>query len=116
MQTDNRLLDDLARLASGALGTAAGLREEVESAFRQRMERWLRDMDLPSRDELDAARDMAARARQAQEDLEERVARLEASLATLLAERELSHEHPGPRRPARRSEPKPKAADEADAG
>ncbi|HZH25639.1 MAG TPA: accessory factor UbiK family protein [Azospirillaceae bacterium] len=102
MQTDNKLLDDLARLATGAIGAAVGVRDELESHVRQRLERWMRDMDVPSREELEVARAMAAEARRRQEELEDRVASLEAVVATLLADRELAHADPAPKRPAPR--------------
>ena len=80
MQTDNRLLDDLARVASGAMGAASGLRGEIEAAVRRQLERILASMDLVSRDEFDAVKEMAAKARAEQEALSERVAKLEATL------------------------------------
>lgn len=80
MQMDSRLLDDVARLIAGALGTAQGARHEVEAALRRQLERVLARMDLVSRDEFEAVKAMAARARAEQEVLEERLARLEASL------------------------------------
>ncbi len=52
MQTDNRLLDDLSRLATGALGTLQGAKQEVEALVRQRLERMLADLDLVSREEF----------------------------------------------------------------
>ncbi len=99
---DARFLDDLAKLASGAFGTAAGMREEMDAMVRHRFERWLKDMDVPSRDEVEATRAIAAEARRRQEDLEARIVALEANVATLLAERELSADRPGPKRPARK--------------
>ncbi len=80
MQTENRLLDDLARLASGALGTVTGMRDEFESRMRDHFERILGRMNLVRRDEFDAAQAMIAKARAAQEALEARVAALEARL------------------------------------
>ena len=100
---DARFLDDLAKLASGAFGTAAGMREEMEAMVRHRFERWLKEMDVPSRDEVEATRAMAAEARLRQEELEARIVALEANVATLLAERELATDRPGPKRPARKS-------------
>lgn len=85
MQTTNKLLDDLARVASGALGVAAGMRDEVESAMRQRFARVLGDMDLISRDEFEAVKAMAAKARSEEDALKIRVAQLESQVATLLA-------------------------------
>jgi len=84
MQTTNKLLDDLARVASGALGVAAGMRDEVESAMRQRFARVLGDMDLVSRDEFEAVKAMAAKARSEEDALKIRVAQLESQVAKLL--------------------------------
>lgn len=109
MQVDNKLLDDLTRVASGAFGALAGVRGEVEAQLRHQFERILSRMDVVTRDEFEAVRAMAANARAGQEDLAERVANLEATVATLLAERELAHEHPPPRRPARSHAPSSKA-------
>ena len=81
MQTQNRLLDDLARVASGAIGVAAGMRGEIEARLREQFERILSQMDLVTREEFDAVKAMAAKARQEQEDLAERLAVLEAKLA-----------------------------------
>jgi len=82
MQTQNKLLDDLARVASGAIGVAAGMREEVEARLRDQFERVLGRMDLVSREEFEAVRAMAIKAREEQEILSERVAALEAALET----------------------------------
>ncbi len=81
MQTSNRLFDDLARVASGAFNTLSGLREEIETRVRERVERMAADLDLVSREEFDAVREMAAKARAGQEELEAKVARLETLLA-----------------------------------
>ena len=81
MQSQNRLLDDLARVASGALGVAAGMRSEVEARLREQFERLITQMDLVTREEFDAVQAMAAKARSEQELLAERVAKLEAALA-----------------------------------
>lgn len=80
MQTDNRLLDDLSRIAAGALGTLQGVKGEVEQAFRQRLERALADMDLVSREEFEAVRAMAQAAREENIRLSERLAALESKL------------------------------------
>lgn len=79
MQVDNRLLDDLARVASGAFGALSGVREEVEGRLKHQFERILAEMDLVSREEFEAVKEMAARARLEQEALEARVAALEAA-------------------------------------
>jgi BMFP domain-containing protein YqiC len=80
MQTENRLLDDLAKLASGALGSLSGFKAELDTIVRQRLERLLGEMSLVSRDEFDAVKEMAANARARQEALETRLAELEAAL------------------------------------
>jgi BMFP domain-containing protein YqiC len=81
MQVDNRLLDDLARLASGTLGSLSGLKSELDALVRQRAERLLAEMALVRRDEFEAVKAVAANARAAQEVLEGRVKALEEALA-----------------------------------
>ena len=81
MQSNNRILEDAARLAEGAMGTAVAMKREVEALVRGQLERVLAGMDLVRRDEFEAAREMAANARAEQERLAERVAALEAALA-----------------------------------
>ena len=81
MQTQNRLLDDLARVASGALGVAAGMRAEVEARLRDQFERVLAQLDLVTREEFDAVKAMAVKAREEQEVLTARLTELEAGMA-----------------------------------
>ena len=81
MQTDNRFLDDLAKVASGALGSVSGVKHEVEVRIQQQMEKLLARMNLVPREEFDAMRAVAQAAREAQIKLEARVAALEARLA-----------------------------------
>ena len=88
MQVDNKLLDDLARVAGGALGALSSLREEAEAQMRQQFERVLSRMDVVSREEHEAVRAMAAKAREEQEAMAERLAALEATVAGLQAGRE----------------------------
>ncbi len=80
MQTQNRLLDDLARVATGVLGVAAGMREEIEARLRDQFERVLSNMDLVTHEEFDAVKAMAAKARAEQEDMAARLATIEAKL------------------------------------
>lgn len=82
MQFDHRLVDDLARVAGGALGTLAGIRDEVEARLRQQFERILAGMDLVTREEFEVVRAMAQTAREEQEKLLVRIAELEARLAS----------------------------------
>lgn len=87
MQIRNRLIDDLARIATGALGVASGVREEVEAMLRARFERYLTDLSLVTREEFEAAKDLAARARENEEKLTLRLTELERRVATLEAAR-----------------------------
>lgn len=82
MQTNNRLFDDLAKVASGAASTLVGIKQEVDAVVRQRLEKLAAELDLVPREEFEAMRAMALAARDAQESLERRVAALEARLAT----------------------------------
>src|SRR5436309_13269807 len=81
MQSQNRFFDDMARVASGAVGALSGVRGEIEARFRDQLERILAGMDLVSREEFEAVKAMAAKAREEQESLQRRVAELEARLA-----------------------------------
>lgn len=83
MQSQNRFFDDLARMASGAAGALTGVRGEIEARFRDQLERILAGMDLVSREEFEAAKAMAAKAREEQEILLRRVELLENRLAAL---------------------------------
>ncbi len=82
MQIKNPYLDDFARVMSGALGVAAGIRGEVEALIRQRVVRLLGEMELVSREEFDAVKAMAAKARTEQEGLAARLEALEAGRAS----------------------------------
>ena len=81
MQTGKRVLDDLARVASGAAGAAGAVRDEMESMVRDRLQSLLDSMDLVRREDFEAVQEMAQNARMEQERLEARVAALEARLA-----------------------------------
>ncbi|HXC11661.1 MAG TPA: accessory factor UbiK family protein [Stellaceae bacterium] len=83
MQSQNRFFDDLARVAAGAMGTLSGVKGEVESRLREQLERVLSGMDLVTRDEFEAVKAMAAKARAEQEDLARRVVELEGLLAAM---------------------------------
>lgn len=83
MQTSNKFFDDLAKVASGAMSAAAGVREEFEQLIRQQFERFLGEHDLVTYEEFAAVRDQAAAARAEQEKLSERISALEKELAAL---------------------------------
>lgn len=86
MQTDNPFLDSMAKLFTDAAGAANSVRTEVESVVRQRMERLVADMNLVHRDEFEAVKAMASKARTENESLAARVASLEALVSTLKKE------------------------------
>ena len=80
MQTDNRFFDDMAKAASGALGSLAGLRHEIEIRVQQQLERLLGRMNLVSREEFEAMKAVAQAAREEQIKLERRLADREVRL------------------------------------
>ncbi|HWK37703.1 MAG TPA: accessory factor UbiK family protein [Hyphomicrobium sp.] len=80
-QSSNRFLDEFAKLMTDAAGAADGLRREAEQIFRSQGERFLRDMDIVRREEFEAVKAMAEKARAENERLEARIAALEAQLS-----------------------------------
>ena len=82
MQTSNRLFDDIARAANGALGALGGLKAELDQQVRAMVERILRNQDLVTREEFEAVKEMAARAREENEALRARLEQLEARLGS----------------------------------
>ena len=107
MQNDNRILEDLARVASGALSALTGVREEVEARLREQFQHILDRMNLVRREEFEAVQAMAAKARAEQERLAERLAALEARLGT---------EPPEPRQKSARRHAPPASKDENSPG
>ena len=79
-QTNNPILDQIARMMTDAAGAAQGLRREIEGMVRAQGERIIADMNLVRREEHDAVKEMAAKAREENEQLAERVRRLEEML------------------------------------
>jgi BMFP domain-containing protein YqiC len=82
-QTTNRFLDELSKLLTDAAGAAQGMRREVETLMKAQGERILRDMDVVQREEFEAVREMAAKARDDNERLSARVAELEREVSRL---------------------------------
>jgi|TARA_B100000315_G_scaffold254027_1_gene294160 hypothetical protein len=82
MQTRNRFFDDLAKVANSAAGTVAGMKDEVEQMVRSRVENFIGDMNLVTREEFEVAKAIAVKAREEQERLEKRIVKLEAKLST----------------------------------
>jgi BMFP domain-containing protein YqiC len=77
MQTRNRIFDDFSQLMTNAMGVAQGAREEAETAFKGMIDRWLADRDFVTREEFDAVRAMAQKAREENEALKARIETLE---------------------------------------
>jgi BMFP domain-containing protein YqiC len=81
-QTSNRILDEFARFMTDAAGVAKGVRSEVETVVRTQAEKVLRDLDVVQREEFEAVKEMAAKARAENDALTARIAALEAAGAT----------------------------------
>ena len=81
MQTRNKFLDDMSQLMTNAMGVAQGAKTEAETAFKSLLDRWMADREFVTREEFDAARAMAQKAREENAALEARIAALETALA-----------------------------------
>lgn len=79
MQSRNKIFDDLSQLATNAMGVAQGAREEAENAVKSMVDRWLADRDFVTREEFDAVRAQALKAREENEALKARLDALEAA-------------------------------------
>ena len=78
MQTRNKIMDDISQLMTNAMGVAQGAKDEGETAMKSMMDRWLADRDFVTREEFDAVRAMAQKAREENEALKARIEALEA--------------------------------------
>ncbi|GGO36027.1 hypothetical protein GCM10010991_29290 [Gemmobacter aquaticus] len=78
MQTRSKIFDDLSQLMTNAMGVAQGARTEAETAMKSMIDRWMADRDFVTREEFDAVRAMAQKAREENEALAARIAALEA--------------------------------------
>jgi BMFP domain-containing protein YqiC len=85
MQTRNKILDDISQLMTNAMGVAQGARTEAETAMKGMFDRFLADRNLVNRDEFDAARAMAQKAREENDALRAEIASLTARVASLEA-------------------------------
>lgn len=81
MQTRNKFFDDMSQLMTNAMGVAQGAKTEAETAFKSWIDRWMADREFVTREEFDAARAMAQKAREENAALEGRIAALETALA-----------------------------------
>jgi BMFP domain-containing protein YqiC len=77
MQTRNKIFDDLSQLMTNAMGVAQGARDEAQNAMKSMMDRWLADRDFVTREEFDAVRAMAQKAREENATLLARIEALE---------------------------------------
>ena len=78
MQSRNKILEDVSQLMTNAMGVAQGAREEAETAMKSWVDRWLADRDFVTREEFDAVRAMAQKAREENEALKARLDAFEA--------------------------------------
>lgn len=78
MQPGNRIFDDISKLMTNAMGVAQGAKTEAETAMKSWVDRWMADRDFVTREEFDAVRAMAQKAREENEALKARIAALEA--------------------------------------
>ncbi|MGB8623762.1 MAG: accessory factor UbiK family protein [Paracoccaceae bacterium] len=77
MQSRNKFLDDMSQLMTNAMGVAKGARDEAETAMKGMLDRWLADRDFVTREEFDAVRAMAQKAREENEALKARLDAME---------------------------------------
>ena len=77
MQSRNKVFDDLSQLMTNAMGVAQGAKDEAETAMKGLIDRWLADRDFVTREEFDAVRAMAQKAREENEALKARIEALE---------------------------------------
>lgn len=77
MQTRNKIMEDVSQLMTNAMGVAQGARDEAETAMKSMMDRWLADRNFVTRDEFDAVRAMAQKAREENEALKARLDAME---------------------------------------
>jgi BMFP domain-containing protein YqiC len=81
VQSDNKIFEDVGKLATSALGVAQNVKEEVETLIRQRLERAVAELDVVSREEFDTVWAMAQKAREENEELRARIDALEGQLS-----------------------------------
>ena len=82
MQTRNKMMEDLSQLMTNAMGVAQGAKDEAENAMNGFVDRWLAERDFVTREEFDAVRAMAEKAREENQKLAERLAALESGSDT----------------------------------
>ena len=114
MQSQNRFFDDISKVLNGLAGTVAGVGREAEASARERAKEWFGGMDFVSRDEFEAVKEMAAKARAEADALKKRVDALEkgaASSARKPAAKRATSRKPATPKPAAKKAPSVKSAD-----
>jgi|TARA_B110000459_G_C16519327_1_gene451780 BMFP domain-containing protein YqiC len=81
MQSKNKFLDDIGQMMTNAVGVAQGAKDEAETAMKSLMDRWLADRNFVTREEFDAVRAMAQKAREENDALKARMDALESASA-----------------------------------
>ena len=79
MQSNNKILDDISQLMTNAMGVAQGAKDEAQTAMNSMIDRWLAERDFVTREEFEAVRTMAQKAREENEALKARIEALEAN-------------------------------------
>ena len=110
MPFDTKLIDDLVRVATGAFGAVAGVREEARTRLREQFEHVLSRLDVVTREEFEIVRALAQRAREEQELLAARVAALEAAAKPAAPKRAAPATATAAAKPARKAKAAPAAA------
>ena len=87
MTAGNKFLDDMSKLMTNAMGVAQGAKSEAETAMKGLVDRWMADRDFVTREDFDAAKAMAVKAREENTTLELRIAALEARVEALEAKK-----------------------------
>tara|TARA_R110000824_G_scaffold25838_4_gene89545 strand:- start:30734 stop:31078 length:345 start_codon:yes stop_codon:yes gene_type:complete len=103
MQSQNRFFDDISKVLNGLAGTVAGVGREAEAGARERAKEWFGGMDFVSRDEFEAVKEMAAKARAEADALKKRIEALENGTVTPVKK-------PAAKRATTRKPAEPKAA------
>lgn len=105
MQSDKHIFDDIAKMFNGLAGTVAGMGREAQEAFREKNREWAGGLDLVSREEFDAVKAMAAKAREEADALAARVAALEAALGKSAPKAKAAAPKAAPAKPAAKKKP-----------
>ena len=105
MQSQNKFFDDLAKVLNGVAGTMAGVGREAEASARERAKEWFGGMDFVSREEFDAVKDMAAKARTEADALKKRIEDLEKNATTKPVARKPAPKRATTRKPASKAKP-----------